>query len=371
MRFHHIVVAHNISSHCREYFSGGSGTLTFDSDVTPVTQSDKATCEPFRIGWWDASRTFIHVLDDVSLEIVLNTRDTITDFLHYIRAKETFLRSLQEEGKNFYCAGEEELLAQYFLTFENNEHGFKDTSGFSSLCIVEGDWDFFERSPERAAQLQADLISYAWDALIEKFNENILGGISYYVSDPQIKNREKVIRFLAREPRVRRRLLAEAFLGLLDTAKPTQRANRIIFPSTTDDPYYCLLLLPKLPGVSYEDYREQRRQLLEICCYVTKRVCPDAVDILALATENNREISRSEDALYFDARSWNVEMEEQARTWQRELGLLVNLTRFEERVSEFPDISPAEVPSPGRNPRNKLCPCGSGKKYKRCHGASH
>jgi uncharacterized protein YchJ len=25
-------------------------------------------------------------------------------------------------------------------------------------------------------------------------------------------------------------------------------------------------------------------------------------------------------------------------------------------------------PEPGTNPRNKPCPCGSGKKYKKCHG---
>jgi hypothetical protein len=368
MRFHHIVVAHNISDRCRDYFSGGSGTLMFDSDVTPASQSDRATCEPFKVGWFDPGRTFIHVLDDVSLRIVLRTRDTITDFLHYVRTKERFLRQLQEEAKHFYCAGEEELLAQYFLTFENDEHGFKDTSGFSGISIVEGDWKFFEESPERAAQLEADRISYAWDGLIEKFNENILGGTSYYASDPKIGNREKAIRFLAREPRVRRRMLAEALLGLLEIAKPTQRANRVIFPSNSGDPHYCLLLLPKLPGISYEEYREGRRQFLEVCCYVTKLVCPDALDIVALATENSREINRSEDALYFDARFWDKEMQEQAQTWQRDLGLLVNLTRFEEKVSEFPDVPPRRVSPPGPNPRNKPCPCGSGKKYKRCHG---
>ena len=79
-------------------------------------------------------------------------------------------------------------------------------------------------------------------------------------------------------------------------------------------------------------------------------------------------MNRSEDALYFDARFWDQEMQEQARTWQKDLGLLVNLTRFEEKVSEFPDVSLGRVPPPGPNPRNKLCPCGSGKKYKRCHG---
>ena len=76
IRFHHVVVTHNISDRCREYFSGGSGTLMFDSDVTPDRQSDRAKCEPFKVGWFEPNRTLIHVLDDVSLDIVLKARDT-------------------------------------------------------------------------------------------------------------------------------------------------------------------------------------------------------------------------------------------------------------------------------------------------------
>jgi len=40
-------------------------------------------------------------------------------------------------------------------------------------------------------------ISCAWDALIEKFNTNILGGTSYFTSNPRIADGEKLLRSFA------------------------------------------------------------------------------------------------------------------------------------------------------------------------------
>ncbi len=211
MRFHHIVVAHNVSGSCREYFKGGSGTLVFNSDVTVADQQSYARCEPFAIGWLDRKRSFVHVLDDASLQILISSRDTITDFVKYLSAKEQFLRTLDERGTRVFCAGEEEFLAHYLLTMRDDEHAFEVPEGFDRITTPEGDWEYFSTSPQYTGQLEADRISYAWDGLIEKFNANILDGKSYFVSDPRINQREKVIRFLAREPRVRRRMLALNF----------------------------------------------------------------------------------------------------------------------------------------------------------------
>lgn len=337
MKFHHIVVAHNVLERSRSHFGGGSGTLVFNSDLTVDDQQNRDACEPFAIGWLDRTRSFVHVLDDASLEMLLSARDTITDFVEYLRAKERFLGTLDGWGTRLFCAGEEELVAHYLLTMRDGEHAFDVPEGFDSVAFDEGGWEYFINSPQRAAQLKADLISYAWDGLIEKFNSNILGGTSYYVTDPRISEREKIMRFFAREPRVRRRLLGEALVELVGQAKPGQRANRIVFPSRAGDPHYCFLVLPPATSYSYEKYREARRKLLEMCCYVTKLVAPDALDVIGLATENDVDRSnRSEDALYLDMRAWSTEMQAQARAWQKEFNLLTNVTRFESRIAEFP-----------------------------------
>jgi uncharacterized protein YecA (UPF0149 family) len=102
---------------------------------------------------------------------------------------------------------------------------------------------------------------------------------------------------------------------------------------------------------------------------VTKLVFPDALDIIGFATETGVETDpRSEDSLYLDARNWNEESEAHARALQVDFGLLTSFTTFRDKVVEFPIPQVEDLVEPGPNPRNKSCPCGSGKKYKKCHG---
>jgi uncharacterized protein YecA (UPF0149 family) len=62
-------------------------------------------------------------------------------------------------------------------------------------------------------------------------------------------------------------------------------------------------------------------------------------------------------------------MEAQARQLQADHKLLTNYTTFKDKVSEYPVVEPKQrVAAPEPNPRNKACPCGSGKKYKKCCG---
>jgi len=97
-----------------------------------------------------------------------------------------------------------------------------------------------------------------------------------------------------------------------------------------------------------------------------------ALDVVGIATESGIDRGRrSEDALYFDARQWSAQDEELARSYQRDLGILVAERSFSKHVEEYPVENPTassrrRLP---KNPRNKPCPCGSGRKYKQCHGS--
>lgn len=372
MRVHRIVVAHNVSDRCAAYFSrGSSGTLVFSSDLSGKDHyADSGTCRPFEVGWLDPDRGFVHVLDDMSLEILLGTRDTITDFCEYLRWKEELLQSARCKGVRFMYCGEEDLVANYLMVLKNGQHGFSIPEDLNAFCLAEGDWLTFQASPQRAAQLEADKISYAWDGLIETFNKNILAGTSYGKATHPLADRERIMRFLGREPRVRRRILADALVGLVEKTRNTQRGIRVMLPSNPGDPYYSFLVLPRLLGRPPEEYREVRGHLLEALCLVTKLQFPDALDIVGIATDAGIDtVSRSEDALYLNARIWSAEMEAHARDLKTELGLLTSVTTFQDKVSEFPIMEQPSAITPGRNPRNKPCPCGSGKKYKKCHGS--
>jgi uncharacterized protein YchJ len=84
-----------------------------------------------------------------------------------------------------------------------------------------------------------------------------------------------------------------------------------------------------------------------------------------IATESGADnAGRSEDAIYFDAREWNTETEKQAKMLQEKLGIFTKAKRYEEHATEYPP--PPTAFAKIKNPRNKPCPCGSGKKYKHC-----
>lgn len=126
-RFHLILVAHGASEACCQMF-GGSGSLILDNRVKGFANHT----EPFVLGDLDGEQTFIHILDDNSLDVLLQNRDTITDFTNYLIKREQFLRS----GVVVYSPGEEEHLAYYLKQInEKGEHDFimpdAHTSGYA------------------------------------------------------------------------------------------------------------------------------------------------------------------------------------------------------------------------------------------------
>ena len=123
---------------------------------------------------------------------------------------------------------------------------------------------------------------------------------------------------------------------MIETTVPNQRRLRVMPPLGPGDPYWVLLVFPFLRSVTYEANRETRRAFLEACALVTKLMNPDALDIVAFATESGNGPSRSEDALYFDARTWTPEMQEHARQLQKDDNILTTAERREFTVQEYP-----------------------------------
>jgi SEC-C motif len=362
-RFHLIVVAHGVSQRCKKEL-GGSGSLMILTGI----RGEPAHTTPFFIGDLDAHKTFVHVLDDTSLGILMGTLDTVADFTRYLRKKESFLRS----GLEVLAAGEEELLASYLKVMNpQNEHDFVVPDDVTGVAFDEGGWDRFRTNPQRLAQIEANKISYSWDLLIEKFSGYALRGTQEVCSPPLFSTPERILRFLAREPRFRRRVLAKSIIEALESTPADMRRIRVVPPMSTGDPYYVFLLLPTREKHSYEANRTVRLNFLEACCKVVKLQNPDALDIVGIATETGLASEhRSEDVVYLDARTWNDELTREAREVQKNLKILVNARELHFAESEYPEVSktrdPIKIP---KNPRNKPCPCGSGKKYKKCHGS--
>jgi hypothetical protein len=278
----------------------------------------------------------VHVFDDTTLDIVMQTLDTITDFVAYLTKKERFLTGFPA----VFAAGEEELLAYYLAKLnDRGEHDLVVPPDMTAVVVDEGRWEHFVNSPKRHAQLDADRISYAWDALVEVFAKHLLGGTQFFSTHPgNISEQEKAFRFLAREPRTRRRLLATALRGILEKTSPTGMGVRVITQSWEGDPYYVFLIVPRWEGMPEAEYREGRHKVLGAYCAVGKVQYPDARFITGFATETGHrdDESRSEDLVYLDTTDWTPEQEAEARSLQQDFGLLTRTQRFSGTVKEYP-----------------------------------
>lgn len=362
--FHRIVVAHGSGDRSRREL-GGSGSLMILPMLTGADHYDVANPKfrPFAVGRIDSRKPYIHVIDDFSLDILLTTLSTVTDFAEYMQKKAILI----ESGKLGAAAGEEELLAYYLREVdESGEHFFQMPPGATAIFLKEGHWESFQRHPQRIAQLEADSISYNWDGLVEKFSKHLLNG-TQYVCGGSISEQEVMLRFLARESRFRRRILSKAITGALQLGDEAPRATRWVPPAHPGEPFYVFLSLKPRPGESIAEYRDLRMELLRACCLATKSKFPDADDIIGIATEPFSSHERSEDIIYLDGRGWTAEMIANAEEMRLKLGLMTNTKPYEINESEYPLAENEEVRK-GKNP-NMSCTCGSGRKYKKCCGA--
>ncbi len=334
--FHRIVVAHGAAERCRKEL-GGSGSLMMgaaagDEHTLPMEKGGT----PFMVGQVDPTKGYVHILGDTTLDILLRTLDTVADFVAYLTKKEHFLKS----GRFLSAAGEEELLA-YYLTHLNDadEYDFAFDAKFDAVTLDEGFWRDFQLSPERERQRKANQVSYLWDHIIERSTLHFLRGTSQFMSDPTLASQELILRFFARELRVRRRMLASAIVEMVRITPPDMRRLRVMEPSRPGDPYFVLLVFPFRKDCSYELNRDVRRGFLEACCGVVKLDFPNALDIVGFATETQTSETdgRSEDYIYLDARGWTEDMAEQARRDKKSLKILTRATRIEGTEYDYPD----------------------------------
>ena len=185
--FHRIVVAHDAARACAEAL-GGSGSLMIRSDLDKFSFSSSIHNRSI-----ESSKGYAHVFDDTSLNIVMSTLDTITDFVTYLTKKERFLTG----KKVIAAAGEEELLAIYLRGM--NAKGERDFTiegendrDYDTITLEEGFWEAFARNHQRLAQIESDKISYSWDELVEKFSFYAMAGTQYHTTGRPLRTRSCV-----------------------------------------------------------------------------------------------------------------------------------------------------------------------------------
>lgn len=342
---HRVVVALGAAERCRQFF-GGSGSLM----ISPLCHlGERRDAFLFTVGDLSPDRGYVHVLDDVTLDIVLGELDTIADFVSYLTAKERLVRS----GKLVGAAGEEELLAYYLRNLDpNNEHEFNVPEGATAISIDEGFWTDLETNPQYLAKKRVNEVSYVWDNLIEAFNKNIAAGTLVRGAELGLQAHEEAVRLMAGEPRTARRLFGQSIMEKMRTTRPDGESTRLMGTRQRPTVGYVFMLVPRETGEDYNSYRDKRVMKLEAYCRVAKVKLPQVLDIVGVATEPGGSHGSSEDMIYMDTRTWTAEDEDLAKELH-ESGLLKTTRDIEVKTYEFPRLSASADPDAARRERNR------------------
>jgi len=363
---HKIVVAHGAKEACKEFSDGNVyGSLA----ITYSEPSSGAPSSLFMINLEKADP--VHIFDSHNLEIVLTELDTFYDFVTYISEKE---RAIQDLDCLVYC-GEEDLLAHYFLNFDSEKRrhfiGTTDTT-VNGVGIGEGEWRDFSQSEPYKLKKAADKPSYLWDNLIQRTGQNALDG--KLLGNGDVFNARSAIHVMAREPRLQRRVLSDimtrAIQGFPDAGNDIMR-NLSFMPSYFEGTGYVFLQLRHPHITDYDgEYRPIRQHMLRIACGAAKNKFPGIKKVVGIAIDAPKYTRKnSEDFILLDCAEWSEETRAQYDEENNAFQFFGTAAAETHKMvaREFPAAEASSRPQ--KIGRNQKCPCGSGKKYKKCCGA--
>jgi hypothetical protein len=312
----------------------------------------------------------VHVFDSFNLPLIFCELDTFFDFSSYLDAKVDAIKSLDAL---VYC-GEEDLLAHYYLNFDEskNKH-FIGTSrkDINFVMIGEGEWKDFTKSEIYKNKKSADKVSYLWDELIQRTSQNTLNGTLLGDSTPL--RGQSAIHEMAKEPRFSRRALSEHIIQAIrnfpESSQPIMR-NLSFMPSFYKRTGYVFLQL-KVEGITdyKNDYRPKRQAMLEIACGAAKNKFKHLEKVVGIAIDAPKYTkTNSEDFILMDCANWSDDLREHYEKANEGLDFFKSdsLTMQKKTVKNFPTVTKLKELPQVKIGRNAPCPCGSGKKYKKC-----
>lgn len=336
MRVHRIIVARGASAPCK-YLMGGMGTLAQSS--RQAEESDF----PFLCPQPDVTRGYVHVWDDVSLELLLDHLDTTADLVRYLNERERIVR----EYDSFMVTGEEEALAFYLSNINRaGEHYFTfkrmrpRRRGLrpSSVFLDEGFWAGFVETEGYRHWRTESVRSRAWDELVQKFITHHVDGTGESFGEPELGEREVMYRTLATPTRLQRRMMVDGLFHMgtderLKTGEIDMRRS-ILHPLAGDGPCFVFLILRHDRSLSSEEYKERRRTMLQALVFSAMDAYKLGNVFVGLAMNPAFDDIGSEDAMYVDRRTCTPDTAKLGRDLRKMLGAF-QTKREQISVTEF------------------------------------
>lgn len=279
----------------------------------------------------DSGKGFIHVFDEVSLDVIMTELDTITDFVKYLRDKENYYR----KGKDTFFIGEENLLTVY-LSYGKT---FPDEPTF--LALDDDLWDGFKNNPIVIAKKKSDEISYAWDTIIEEIHQTYLDS-NFIVNETftsKLSEIEKALRIMAKEDRYARRRLSKSLVEFIQNAKSHKLKSRMKPNSSSmTDVIYVFQIS------DYDSNRESNFNELQLRCVVAKGLNKDRTKVLGMLFEFSTIVEGSATSLcLLEINEWSSDWQEKMERIQSEVGYFTNSKvskiSSDEYTTEYPECT--------------------------------
>ena len=347
-RYFLVAVTRGAHLAARQFFGGGSsGSVMLDSQVRGKEHYDT----PFRVGFPLESSRFVHVLDEMTVDLLLGELDTVPDLVNYLACKEKFIST---PGTLVSIPGEEEILARYMATLRDGEHALPEISkGMSFVGLPEGDWESYSKSPQRAAKREEDKVSYLWDSIIEHHSQFIRAGTALTFPDLASNHidHERIVRAMAEQNRLVRRQCGADLHYVLSQDEPQEVIARLRMAGSPPTTAFVFVAVKRHSDMSYEQYREVRRHYLATYCNAIKGSIWTLQEAIGVATEPYSEGAASFEFIYVD-HSTPMSDEEQT-LWKGmadELDILrpkTQLAFHKGSAKEFP--LPFDFEPPGQN----------------------
>lgn len=260
-----IAVAKNSLSPAKNYFDniakGSSGSFIQQYNCDDIISKS----HPFTIGDINKSKNFVHILDELSLDLLMKELDTIHDFSSYLTDKVRLIRS----GKLLLAHGEEDLLALHLI---NKFNAIPDQTydPKQKIILQENLWDEFKNDFDYKIHHSYKLGSKLVDFWLNLLSYHILSATVGHGIELPFSTHEQAIRFLASENRMSRCVIGKAFEEKLNEVPSNARSARLVISPIYSDRLYIFLIFPTSESIPNDEYRESRRNIMEAYALVAK-----------------------------------------------------------------------------------------------------
>lgn len=366
LEIHLVALTKNTLEPAKKYFNqfaeGSSGTF---AHIYALDEKDVME-NPFTLNDFNREKTFVHVFDEYSIDLVIKQTGTISDFLHYLTFKELFIRkynlsgSLGEENfLAFYLSQEPSLLARNEFNFDElKQYTLSDDN---AVFIGEDEWEVYQNSYNCTLRNILLKKSKYWEELITRFSDGIVTAQVGEGAELDLATHEIAVRALASENISIRALLSDAFKEKFINVPTNRRSARIIEPTPNKDLLYVFLLLPRDEKESIEEYVAKRNAYSQGYGLVAKYLYPKYTKVIVLSTQPLGSEGRSEGVYLFGyPKVLSHEEKKAAEKLRKEQHIFNGFTDYNDLGRNHD--SPFKV----KKGRNDKCHCGSDLKYKKC-----